>query len=294
MVVWRRNERRIDLCTYPMHMNTNIGTEEQWTPIFKRNPGLKDALNELIELTGESAATVPLESAAHRVIFTLRNVCMEECWEVLLLAANHYTSGAAKLIRALYERALTIVYLSQYPEKAQRFIDYAAIQNHRTLNPALKLYSEEDLNERIKPSSIADIKSEYERVKPAFQITKCSKCKTKQLAHGWDLDITSMAEKVQQGFPEMLLSAYTLPTLELHTTASGAFSRTSSDESRIVFDYGLPPESVDLYIILALQLMLIVHKVSAVFLLVPFGPRLLEFEAAFHSYARQHPSAQKK
>jgi hypothetical protein len=275
-------------------MNANIGTEAEWEPIFKRNPGLREALNELIELTGECGAQVRLLSPAHTVIFVLRNVCMEECWEVLLLAGNAYVSGAAKIIRALYERALTICYIAQNPDKAQRFLDYGAIQEHRTLGPALALFGEEGLQEKLQPTSVAEIKADYERVKPMFQIANCGQCKDKcthkRLAPSWDVDLSTMAKRVGMGFEELMLPAYTLPTLEMHSTRSGAFSRTKTTEQGVAYDFGLPADRVDVYIILALQLMLIVHKVTAIFLHVPFGPRLLQFEKAFQLFGAQHPS----
>ncbi len=264
-------------------VTTNIGTTEQWAPIFDRHPGLPKALNGLIDVTEGISASVPLQSRAHYAIFALRNVCVEECWEVLLLAANNYPSGAAKIIRALYERALTMAYLSQNPDKAQRFMDYAAIQTHKILRPALKIVSEEKLNEKIQPMTISDIREQYELAKPSFQVTECKKCETSRLAPSWDLDITSMAERVQEGFPELLLSAYTLPTLHMHATAGSAFARLTEIEKRMVFSYQVPPDSVDLYILLALQLMLIVHKVSATFFSMPFSKQLLAFEEAFQN-----------
>jgi hypothetical protein len=275
-------------------MNTNIGTEKEWEPIFKRNPGLREALNELIGLAGECGAQVRLLSPAHTVIFVLRNVCMEECWEVLLLAANTYVSGAAKIIRALYERALTICYIAQNPDKAQRFLDYGAIQDHRTLGPALALFGEDGLQEKLQPTSIAEIKAHYERVKPMFQVANCSQCRDscthKRLAPSWDLDLSTMAKRVGMGFEELMLSAYTVPTLEMHSTPSAAFSRTKITEQRVIYDFGLTADRVDIYIILALQLMLIVHKVTATFLHLPFSPRLLRFEKAFLLFGAQHPS----
>jgi len=91
------------------------------------------------------------------------------------------------------------------------------------------------------------------------------------------------------GFEELMLPAYTLPTLEMHSTRAGAFSRTRTTEQGVAYDFGLPADRADIYIILALQLMLIVHKVTATFLHVPFGPRLLQFEKAFQLFGTQHP-----
>jgi Family of unknown function (DUF5677) len=58
--------------------------------------------------------------------------------EILFLATNEYGTGALKLFRGLYERALALAYLVQYPDKVDRFINYGAIQEHRVLDAAFK------------------------------------------------------------------------------------------------------------------------------------------------------------
>jgi hypothetical protein len=125
------------LMTY--RMTANIGTEQQWQPFFDQYPGLMDALNALIEISAKYAEPVPLPSLAHKIVFALAQVVLEESWEILLLVANNYKNGATKMLRGLYERVLTIAYIGQNPEKAQRFFDYGFIQEHRIIGPALNL-----------------------------------------------------------------------------------------------------------------------------------------------------------
>lgn len=57
---------------------------------------------------------------------------MEDFNEVLLLCGNGYGIGAEKLIRGMYERAVTLVYLHQHPEYADDFLDYhkVAVATH--------------------------------------------------------------------------------------------------------------------------------------------------------------------
>jgi hypothetical protein len=263
-------------------MTTNIGTEQQWDAIFERHAGLREALNALIDLTEKDSAPVKIESVAHEVIFALSRVCVEECWEILLLAANQYGNGALKLLRGLYERALTLTYISKFPEKAERFYKYGAIQEHRTISHARRLYpSDEKLNEALAPLNVENIEANYQSAKADFQRTKCKTCKTTELAHSWDIDVASMAAKVGELFPDLLLTAYVVPTLELHTTLASAFSRATSTPDKVTFDYKPSPSSIDFCIIQALALIYIVRKVVIRTFSLPLEAEMDRFESAF-------------
>lgn len=189
-------------------METSIGTPEQWKEIFERRPALAEAINALIDFMTKDSAKVQIKSHAEEVIFALSRVCVEECWEILLLAANKYGNGALKLLRGLYERALTLTYISKFPEKAERFYKYSAIQEHRTFTHTRKAIPLEALAQAFSPQVIERIEENYRAAKAEFQRTKCKTCDTKELAHSWDIDIASMAEKTGELFPSMLLSAY--------------------------------------------------------------------------------------
>ena len=108
-----------------------------------------ELLNGFIDLADKYRQPVVLPSLAHKIVFALANVCMEESWEILLLVSNEYLNGATRMLRGLYERALTLTYISHHPEKAQRFIDYGTIQEHRIIEPALKLTTESDLDDTM-------------------------------------------------------------------------------------------------------------------------------------------------
>jgi len=277
---------------YATFMTTNIGTEQQWREIFDRHPGLEDALNALIDLTEKDTAPVKLGSKADEVIFALSRVCIEECWEILLLAANQYANGASKLLRGLYERALTLTYISKFPDKAERFYKYGAIQEHRMLSHARKMYSDEQLNEVLAPLTVGDIENNFDTVKSDFQKTRCKTCKTTELAHSWDIDVVTMAGKVGESFPDLLLSAYIVPTLELHTTLASAFSRTTSTQTTVTFDYRPSQSSIDFCILQALALIYIVRSVVVKTFSQPLEAEIERFGKAFRrAWAEETPAA---
>ena len=198
-------------------------------------------------------------------MFGLRNVCIEECGRFSLLAAHSYEKGATKLLRGFYERAVTLCYLIKFPEKAKNFIEFGYIQEHKLISPALKVLTHEQLDRHLAPSSIDVIESAYQQYRPKFLRTKCKKCDSKALAQGWDVDIPTMAERLGPPFPQLLLSAYIVPTLLLHTTMASAWSRVTSDAGKHTFSYTPNPQQIDSCIFYSLSLIAIVHRASTAF-----------------------------
>ena len=60
--------------------------------------------------------------------FNLGETCRRDFLEIGFLAVNGYGIAAQKLLRGLYERAVTLEYIRQNPEKAERFVRFGAIQ----------------------------------------------------------------------------------------------------------------------------------------------------------------------
>jgi hypothetical protein len=240
-------------------MQASIGTQQQWGQIDTRLPGAIEVVNRYSDLTGKILReSVPLNGLPDKIIFGLSRVCIEESQEILLLAANEYPSGASKLLRGLYERTVTVLYLKKHPEKAERFQHYAAIQEHRVLAAARKLFSDEQLNAAWKTVRAADIEASYVKFKAEFQRAKCKTCKTTELAHSWDVDLGTMADRVGEGMPDLYLSSYTVPTLHAHATFASAYVNIAESEDRVVYSFKHAHAEVDLCII---QVFTLIHRI---------------------------------
>ncbi len=259
-------------------MRANIGTQQQWERIDVRVPGAIDAVNRYSDLTGQIASTsVLLKSLADKIIFGLSRVCIEESQEILLLAANEYSSGASKLLRGLYERTVTMLYLQKHPEKAERFQHYATIQEHRALAAARKLFSDEQIDGAWRDVCTTAVDSSYAKFKAEFQKTKCKNCKTTELAHSWDVDLGTMADRVGQGLPDLYLGSYTVPTLHAHATFASVYVNIRESEDRVVYNYKHSDAEIDLCII---QVFTLMHRLCAAVTTVyglPFGNEVEKF-----------------
>jgi Family of unknown function (DUF5677) len=188
------------------------------------------------------------------ICFGLGHACRQDFAEVVFLAVNGYGPASTKIIRGLYERAVTIAYIASDPPKAERFVRFAAIQEHRVLESALKVVSEEQWDAFFpSPNTTAEIRKRYGEIKPEFETTACKKCGAKRVPPGWDLDVSSMVHKLGSPYQVFYLADYAIPNLELHATLASAESTLlkGPEESR---------READLQVVLGAHLLLLVIR----------------------------------
>src|SRR5580698_5152270 len=89
------------------------------------------------------------------------------------------------------DRAVTLAYIVNHPEKAERFFRFAAIQEHKAVNAARAVVSQEEFDKVITPEMAEQIRKSYEEIKPEFQVTRCHECGDKGTAFSWDIDFAS-------------------------------------------------------------------------------------------------------
>jgi len=172
-------------------------------------------------------------SLVETVTFGLTHTCREDFLEILFLCVNGYNNGAHKLLRGLYERAVTLEFIVRHPDKATRFKSYAAIQSHRGLVAALKTTTEEEFNKHVgNPNAVAEIRDYYNSEKPNFQITDCKICGTTRTASTWDqMDLASMVHELNGGYKQLYMAGYALPNFVIHATLDSALRPFKPDVS---------------------------------------------------------------
>src|SRR5439155_17641975 len=159
-------------------------------------------------------------------IFTYGKLCVEDFFEILLLCANGYGYGAEKLVRSLYERAVTLRYLHDHPSEIDDFVDFHLVSNRKLMiacreTMGADMFSEEE---------VARVESEYQQVKTKFEVTTCEVCGTKRVGHHWSkLDFVSMAKKTSLG--QFVVPGYYLPLAQAHATPQALFSRLKQIDS---------------------------------------------------------------
>jgi excisionase family DNA binding protein len=164
------------------------------------------------------------------ILFGLGESCREDFLEILFLSVNAHGCGASKLLRGLYERAVALAYMVKERAKIRRFTNFAAVQEHKALNEALKISTEQAWDAVMGPgNTAAEIRSRFDAVKAEFGQTG-KKSKRKRPATTWDLDVASKVRKVGAPFDMYYVGAYTAANFEIHATLASAMREDNKDK----------------------------------------------------------------
>jgi hypothetical protein len=190
-----------------------------------------------------------------RTIYFLGRLAVEEFMEILLLCANGYGIGAQKLIRGMYERAVTARYLFTRPEETDNYLAFHRLTDHKLMVAMQSTMSSEIFSQ----AQVEKIKRQFEAVKDRFMVTDCKTCKTTRLNHTWSkVDLVSMARKSEDLW-RLIVPAYYLPTREFHSTMGAIFSRLDADAAEdkgLIFDGASQRDRADQAIITAHTILL--------------------------------------
>lgn len=240
---------------------------------MERFPNLREALDTAFS----RKATVT--SAVDKAILFLGRLCIEDFMEILCLAANGYGLGAMKLVRGLYERAVTASYLSNHPGEAPAFLDWRFVSRYKTV----QAYVQGGTPSEAWVLKADEMRSAYDRIKGQYEVDDCKKCGTKRINHSWSrLDFVAMAKKT--GDLGMLLGqAYYVPLNHAHSTAEALMTRLKvSEDGEIGFDPGPQPRDADVALQLSHAIMISLLEVQQ----IHFG--LSELALKFERCANDH------
>ena len=239
------------------------GYPEEWADFQKRNPEFLRHFGNLEKAIDAAFQRVHEKTELwQRTIFFLGRIGVEEFMEILLMCGNGYGIGAQKLLRGMYEHAVTANYLFKHLEQAEDFQAYERVADYKLLE-SLRSCSDEDI---IPKERAAAIEQDYEAVKEKFEVTACKKCKTTRINHSWNKkDLVSMARE-SDGLWALLPYAYQLPTRQLHSTMGSIFSRLDreafSKDEGLMFDSDAQRNKADITLHVAHLILLSVLNIQ--------------------------------
>jgi hypothetical protein len=246
----------------PMEDDFICGYPDQWKAFQQRNhkflarfDNLKNALNLTF------VRTIDSESPEERVVFVLGRLCVEDFFEIIQLAGNGYGYGALRLLRSLFERAVTMAFLSENPTQVDAYLNYHAVAQHKLMR-ALK----ESFGPTVLPvETLERTEREYLKVKDDYLFESCSQCHAKRVHYTWNkLDIVSMARKTD--FGSLIVAAYYIPMSHAHSTVQSILSRIEkTDEGGAGFNPDAQPKEADLALKAAHNIVLGVIKTQKKF-----------------------------
>ena len=220
-----------------------IGNPDEWESFVGRHALFFERFPNL-RMTLEAAFLRELDTAdepVDRVIFYSGRLCVEDFMEIQLLSGNGYGIGALKLLRGMYERAVTARYLHLNPNEADAFLDFYWIAQNKEIKAVKRTF---DLD-ALPADKMKESREKFERVRDKFEITDCRKCGTKRLNHTWSrLDFITMAHQVGE-LGQLIVPAYYFPTRQIHSTVGALLSRLEMKDGRTTFRDGAQKEEAD-------------------------------------------------
>ena len=136
----------------------------------------------------------PVAEPLAKVLRFLAKMVVNSNGAVLSLVVYGYGNDAIKIVRSMYEGAVTAAYLRAHPEKVDDYIDYFSIRRWRFYehlkeeNPAQVA--------SLTPEHIEEMKAQYDKVAPTFV-----KNKKGHLHSSWrkGVSLKTMADETQLG-----------------------------------------------------------------------------------------------
>ena len=112
-----------------------FGVPAEWRAFHERHPEWEEVQPRLKKaLEHAFIRQVAVDEKGRHVIFALGRLAVEDFAEFLLLCGNGHGVGGLKILRGMYERVVTALYLARHPEQVDAFLDYDYIHQRQLLN----------------------------------------------------------------------------------------------------------------------------------------------------------------
>jgi len=173
------------------------------------------------QTNGEADEPEKGEDFARPVVFSLARAVYDDFGELLILAGNGMGLGATKVLRSMYERLVTAMYISKYPAEAGTFCDQGAIEKGKIIN-RYKDVVPELLARDFTPDELAEIQKRYAEAKAREKVDFCNKCNQPITKEAWTrVSLDTMAREVDDELLKSYTACYLQPTLLTHATPTG-------------------------------------------------------------------------
>jgi hypothetical protein len=215
-------------------MDFEFGQSEQAEAFFKEHPNFWDPFEKLMNVSNRCFGRLcHYDNRAEEMMFSLGQTCRQDYLEIAFMGVHGFNIATTKLLRGLYERAVTHAYIIKNPEQVMKFIRFGAIQEFRVMNGALEAgVSKEDFDKHMPPEySIAKITERRNNVKEEFKVKECEVCGM-ETPVSWDkLSIAAMAKKAGPLYRAHYLGGYAMPNRHVHATFTSAVYLEGVDEN---------------------------------------------------------------
>ena len=183
-----------------------------------------------------------MDGAADKLVYFFGRIVVEDFFEITLVCYHGYGVAASKLVRSMYEYAVTLRYLHEHPDEAETFLAYHLVQQDKLVNRMIETFGESILP----PDQIAEVRSKAAEVKEDFMVPVCDHPGAKmRLNHSWNkLDFVAMAKKTGE-LGTLIIPGYYMPMRHAHPTFGGLSERLEVVDGHMGLQADAQPEIAD-------------------------------------------------
>lgn len=230
-----------------MTFNQFFGIRDRCEQFIAEHPVFSEKLTPLSETISKIFVREGFPAhAADTLVFFLGRKCCEEFFEIVLLAANGYSVGPMKLLRSLYENAVTLAYLTKHADEVETFLAFHPVHVKRAHNKFKELFGDEVYKANTPAEVIKLTEEEYAKVRDTFFTSSCNKCKAKGIQPSWTRkSIEELAEIAGREYKVLYMDCYFFPMLQLHTTPQSIMEQIQTVDGKLTFNPGSGKQLID-------------------------------------------------
>jgi hypothetical protein len=193
-------------------------------------------VKRLSQLPEDDPEVVAFEDkmTADRVIFYLGRMAVDDFGEILTLAGNGRGFGAYKIVRGMYERIVTALYLEKNPAEARAFAESSAITKLNYLKRTFE--ASPDSRERFSEEFMQAIEQDAASAEAKRKQSICPKCRQPITQEAWTrLSLDVMAKAAEPALEIFYPQFYLEGTAQSHANMFGIERRLIRKDGGITY-----------------------------------------------------------
>jgi Family of unknown function (DUF5677) len=222
---------------------TFYGFPDECKKFEQRHPVWNEIMGNLVKAMNLAFTRVEaMEGVADKLVYFFGRIVLEDFMEITLVCYHGYGVAASKLVRSMYEYAVTLRYLHEHPNEAETFMAYHLVQQDKLVSRMIETFGESILP----ADQIVEIRSKAAAVKEDFMVPIFDHPGAKmRLNHSWNkLDFVAMAKRTGE-LGTLIIPGYYMPMRHAHPTFGGLGERLEVVDGRMGLIAEAQPKIVD-------------------------------------------------
>jgi hypothetical protein len=176
----------------------------------------------LLHLPDNDPAIAAFEdkTMADLVVFYLGRMAADDFGEIITLSGNGRGFGSYKIVRGMYERVVTAMYIADKPSESRAFVESSSIAKLNYLNRLLKAVPE--MKERFNDEFMQRVRADAAAAQAKRKDSTCPKCRQPITQDAWTrVSLDVMARAVEPSLEVLYPQFYLEGTAQSHANMLG-------------------------------------------------------------------------